>query len=289
MTRVARPKKTPRSKSSSTSLRDAVARRLGNDLVRRLLEELRSDARAARRTWARLSGAERQVVASSCGEPFVKAFDQPLPKDPGGFEFVERRISRPPERLRAQGYCLLGHRLTGNPAYDVEGWVHPSGHMVERDVSGLPAAAITTQRDEDEGEDGDGVTIETPQQNVRVMNLPEDPKKLLRVAEIGNENLATYCADNPYDVFEGEDARVLQEHVDEYIAKVKDIRWKIDSALAKLQRLRDGQEKVPPGYTLSGDFWRKVDAAKNTYEGRKRQCCTVISESCDPGTPQPQP
>lgn len=261
-----------------------MASRLGNDLVRRLLEELRSDAKGAHRTWARLSGAEREVVANTCGEPFVKAFDQPLPKEPGGFEFVERRISRPPEQLRARGYCRLGQRLTGDPTSVVEGWVHPSGHMVERDLSGVPAASITgiPERDEDEGEDGDGVTIERTQQNVRAMNLPEDPKKLLRVVEIGNENLATYCADNPYTIFEGiEDARAYQQYVDEYIEKVKEIRWKVDSAVGKLQRLRDSEERIPPGYTLPGDFWRKVDVAKNTYETRKRECCLVISESCD--------
>ena len=279
-TRAARPHGPLPAKTHSGSLRDSIRKRLGNSVLRRLLEELVRDPATAHRDWKTLSAGERQVVANTCGEPFADAFDQPPHKQPLT-SYSQPGTGRSPERLRAQGYCLGELERTGNAAYEVEDWFHPSGDIVRRDISALPMQPQRADEHEgDEDEDAaDGVRVEQ-KDNVTAITLPEDPVKLLRIVERGNDKLAGYCATSPYEVFEGiEDAREYQNELDEFFKDAHLTESIVEGALGKLDGMRSGAQSLPPR------FWQRLDAAKKQHERIARQCCAVGIQGASFGCP----
>lgn len=214
-----------------------------------------------------MSKPERQAIANVCGEPFAKAFDAP-PDKQAPTTYLQPRNGRSAERLRAQGFCLAGPERTGNAAYEVEDWVHPSGELIRRDVSGQPAREPAGLRDEDQDEDErDGLRVETRPDGVVVMTLPEDAEKLLRIAKRGNEDLAGYCDTSPYELFA--DISDSEDEVAEYFKTVHLIQSKVDAALQALERMRDG----PQANTLPQAFWQQVAAVKRQNALAVKQCC----------------
>lgn len=266
-TRAGRPRPASPSKRASVSLRQAAAKRLGNSDLRRLLQELVRDPAAAHRDWARMSKAERQAVANVCGEPFANAFDVP-PNPQASLTYLQPRNGRTPEHLRAQGYCLAGPEATGNAAYEVEDWLHPSGEIIRRDVSGQPAHELADSRDVDQDEDErDGLRVETRPDGVEVMTLPDDAQKLLRIARRSSEDLVAYCDTSPYELFA--DLPNSEDEVAEYFKTVHLIQSKVDAALQALERMRNG----PQAHTLSEAFWQQVAAIKRQNALAVKQCC----------------
>ena len=107
------------------------------------LARLPGDAHAA---WKKLSAADRNTVLKKMEANYGKAFkDQFLEAANKGKAQVETSTySNSPkskfpmitdEQLKARGYKKAGSERTGNAAWDVEVWVHPSGKTIRRDVS----------------------------------------------------------------------------------------------------------------------------------------------------------
>ena len=283
-TRAARPRHLPPPQTSSTSLQDAIRKRLGNSVLRRLLEELVRNPAEAHRDWKTLSEGDRSVVANTCGEPFANAFDQPPHKHPL-LTYLQPRMRRTAARLRDQGYCFGEMESTGTGATDVEHWLHPSGDIVRNDVSAQPAqpqSSDSREGDEEDEDAADGVRIET-KDNVTALTLPEDPSKLLRIVERGLDKLAGYCGADPYEVFDGiEDSREFQNELDEFFKSVRQIELVVGSALGKLSGIGSGAKNLPPRFS------QRVAAAKKQHELIGKQCCSVGIKGASFGCPADQ-
>lgn len=180
-------------------------------------------------------------------------------------------MGRSPGELRARGYCFIGQEPTG--AYDVEDWVNSSGDLLRRDVSDRPMRVEPAGRDSgDRGEENeDGVKIETSpdQPNVTALAFPDDPWKLLRVAESANDRLAGYCGGNPFEVFEDyRDASEYQDEVARYLETAKVAQTIVEGALGRLDAIRQSAAN-----SLPQSFWQRVAAVKAANAALGPKCC----------------
>ena len=96
----------------------------------------------AHRAWKRLSPTDREAViramAGRYGREFADRF-RPVAehgKPDYTLTYWQLGVGPSPERLTADGWRRAGMDVTGNASIDVEVWVHPTGKVIRRDVSG---------------------------------------------------------------------------------------------------------------------------------------------------------
>jgi hypothetical protein len=105
------------------------------------LKQLARDPTSAHQAWKSLNATERSTVLNEMeqryGKDFAEKFADAAKSGETDFSVSTWQPGTGPskERLLEQGYRLAGKEHTGNAAWDVDVWVHPSGKTVRMDVS----------------------------------------------------------------------------------------------------------------------------------------------------------
>jgi hypothetical protein len=105
------------------------------------LKELAQDPAAAHKAWKSLNTTERDAVVKEMGQRYGKDFAQKFAdaaksgKADLSVTYWQPGTGPSKEKLLEQGYRPAGKEITGNAAWDIDLWVHPSGKLVRKDVS----------------------------------------------------------------------------------------------------------------------------------------------------------
>jgi murein DD-endopeptidase MepM/ murein hydrolase activator NlpD len=103
--------------------------------------QLAADPAKAHQAWKNLSSADRDAVTAKMTERYGKAFTHEFKeaertgKTNFDTDYWQPGVGPDAKTLAARGYKLQGEEHTGNAAWVVQDWVHPSGKTVRRDVS----------------------------------------------------------------------------------------------------------------------------------------------------------
>ena len=192
------------------------------------LEELAQDPGLAHQAWKKLSQMEQTAVVERMrrryGGPFAQKFLDEVKKGKPQIEYsyYQPGSGPKPDQLIASGYRSAGMLLTGNAAFEVEVWVHPSGRRISRDVSTYKFGA--------------GKKEESPPK------LPEDPvTELLKKLENIQQRLWPAMADFEANVesLESNPQHADREQIEADIVKGRNAVRRLTGELSDLKRAAD--------------------------------------------------
>jgi hypothetical protein len=169
------------------------------------LEELARDPDMAHEEWRQLKEDERTTVVQKMtqrfGAQFANAFLEAVASGRRRNELVylQPGAGTTPAQLIARGYRRAGMLGTGNIAYAVEVWVHPTGATIHRDLPPQQPEGLASQEDEIDEEEDDEPEYGSPydlEGTLEIFRLPHaQQEKLNALFRMKNTNdaLESFC------------------------------------------------------------------------------------------------
>ena len=222
------------------------------------LEALARDPGEAHQAWRKLSTTEQNDVVERMrrryGGPFAQQFLDVVKEAKPKIEvlYYQPGSGPTPDTLIARGYRRAGPEFTGNAAFDVEVWVHPSGSTIRRDVSTYKfGAADPEKKPETEKKKPETKKKKPPIVDPPIDDKPYEAMELLAELQSRNSELLDLCASDPYQSENAEEAQINWTFSRDKLEEFKNV---------------DMKDVYP-------DFWKEVDAATADNLKLRAKCC----------------
>lgn len=171
-----------------------------------------------------------------------------------------------PEQLAARGYRVKGRENTGNAAFDIEVWVHPSGSTVRRDISTYKFGKAEPEQPGETKETEASKAKKPPRVEPPPPDRTGEALELLRELERLNKELEGLCLSEPPTLKQSD--------------RAEDAPMEWTFARDKLKEFRSVDMRA-----VYPDFWKAVDEAAAHNVDVRKECCKIDPSnyflSCD--------